>query len=67
MHPRQATLDLYEAEGEIFCTCDAGTGFHHITAIVDTAGNIVVTPAQVPYFAWEEDSNGNMHQITVTP
>lgn len=67
MHPRKTTLDLFEAEGEIFCTCIVGTGFHHITATVDTAGNITVTPDQVPYLVWERDSNGDLQNVPVTP
>lgn len=66
-HPRKATLDLYEAHGEVFCTCDEALELHHITVIADEDGDISVIPEQPPYLVWERDSNGELQRITVTP
>lgn len=66
-HPRKSALDLYEATAEIFCTCDAVLDTHHITVTVNEFGDISTSPAQPPYLVWEEDSNGDLQQVTVTP
>lgn len=65
-HPRKAALDLYEATGEIFCTCDAARTTLHLTATVDETGHITVSPVQPPYFVWEE-IGGSLQRVTVTP
>ena len=66
-HPRKSALELYDAAGEIFCTCDAALNKHHITVTVDESGVISTSPAQPPYLVWEEDSNGDLQQLTVNP
>lgn len=67
MHPRKIAIDLYDAEGEIFCTCDAAEQLHHITVTVNESGVISTSPIQPPYFVWDRDANGDLQRITVTP
>ena len=67
MHPRKRALDLYDAHGTIFCTCDEARTRFHITATVSEVGGITVAPDQPPYLVWERDSNDVLQNVIVTP
>ncbi len=65
MLPRKEALDLYAQFGSIYCTCDAENKKRDIIVVISENGSISISPEKAPYFAWIQNTSGEMEKIIV--